>query len=119
MKSYREPHRAELTALERDEQVAKWIELNAERVSLQIATKPQGGRPESGVRAASRELGIESTDTHRAVKVASLSNEAKEAAREGGGSLSKSGDALLSVLLTKILRFTGCPYWAASAGMRF
>ena len=77
-------HRSELTALERDEQVALWVKLNAERVSLQSATKPQGGRPESGVRAAARELGIESTDAHRAVKVAGLSEEAKEAAREAG-----------------------------------
>ncbi|SPL63454.1 ParB/RepB/Spo0J family partition protein [Ochrobactrum soli] len=77
-------HRAELTALERDEQVAKWVELNASRVSAQSAPKPQGGRPESGINAASRELGIERTDAQRAVKVASLSDEAKEAAREVG-----------------------------------
>lgn len=77
-------HRAELTALERDEQVAKWVELNAAKVSAQVEAKPQGGRPESGVRAAARELGLEKEDARRAVKVASLSDEAKEAAREAG-----------------------------------
>lgn len=87
-------HRAELTALERDEHVSEWIKLSdkkaAELVSLQVATKlstrgrDNEGRPESGVRAASRELGIESTDAHRAVKVASLSEEAKVAAKEAG-----------------------------------
>ncbi len=38
-------HRAELTALERDEQIAKWLELAEARVSSQPAKKPQGGRP--------------------------------------------------------------------------
>lgn len=74
-------HRAELTTLQRDEQVAEWIKL-AKEVSLHNATKL--GRPESGARKASRDLGIETTDAHRAAKVASLSDEAKEAAREHG-----------------------------------
>lgn len=83
-------HRAELTALERDEQVAKWVELNADRQKAQSAPieskRPdgKGHRQESGINAASRELGIERTDAQRAVKVASLSDEAKEAARETG-----------------------------------
>lgn len=46
-------------ALERDEQVARWIELiELKRVSRQVDAKPEGGRPEAGVRAAARELGI-------------------------------------------------------------
>jgi len=86
-------HRAELTALERSEHVSEWIQLaerKAAQVLLQDATKlsKRGrdgeGRPESGVRAAARELNIESTAAHRAVKVASLSDAAKEAARETG-----------------------------------
>jgi hypothetical protein len=74
-------HRADLTKLERDEQIAEWIDIT-EKVSSQLATKPQGGRPESGVRAAARDLGVDRDDAHRAVKVASLSDEAKETARE-------------------------------------
>lgn len=78
-------HRAELTTLERDQHVARWVELvSAPQVSSQSATKPEGGRPESGVRKAARELNIPKDDAHRAVKVASLSDEAKEAARETG-----------------------------------
>jgi len=42
-------HRAELTVLEHDEQLAEWIRL-AEEVSVQVDPKPQGGRPESGVK---------------------------------------------------------------------
>ena len=87
-------HRAELTALERDEQVALWVKLNAERVLRQVDAKPQGGRPEGGTRAAAREIGISEPDARRAVKVASLSEEAKEAARESG--LDDNRSALLA-----------------------
>ena len=76
-------HRAELTTLERDEQVAEWVRLT-EGVSAQVAAKPQGGRPEGGVRAAARELGVDEDDARRAVKVDSLSPEAKQAARDAG-----------------------------------
>lgn len=87
-------HRAELTVVERSEHIAEWIRL-ADRVSLQVATKPQGGRPEGGVRKASRELGVETTEAHRAVKVAAISDEAKEVAKEVG--LDDNQSALLKV----------------------
>jgi ParB-like nuclease domain len=87
-------HRAELTKLERDENIAEWIKIT-EGVSAQVAPKPQGGRPEGGVRAASRELGIDEDDGRRAVKVASISEEAKEAARDAG--IDNNRSALLSV----------------------
>jgi hypothetical protein len=80
-------HRAELTTLQRDEQVAEWIRLTDEKqqeVSGQPAHKPQGGRPRGGVSAATRDLGLERRDATRAIKVASLSDEAKVAAREHG-----------------------------------
>lgn len=80
-------HRAELTALERSEHVSEWIQL-AEKKSLavlgQLDPKPQGGRPEGGIRKAARELNLERKDAERAVKVASLSDEAKEAAKKSG-----------------------------------
>ncbi len=85
-------HRSELTKLERDEQVAEWIKIT-ERISFQSETK-SAGRPEGGVRAAARELGIDNADAHRAVKVASLSESAKEAAREEG--LDNNRSALLA-----------------------
>jgi len=86
-------HRADLSALERDEHVAEWIGL-AERVSTQVAPKPQGGRPEAGIRKAARELGIDRDDARRAAKVASLAPEAKQAARDAG--LSDNRTALLN-----------------------
>lgn len=87
-------HRAELTALERDEQVARWIELVEQKVSAQHVQKPQGGRPEGGISAASRELGINRMDASRATKVAGLSDEAKDYAREHD--LSDNRTALLN-----------------------
>lgn len=85
-------HRAELTKLERDDNIAEWIKIT-ERVSSQVAKKPEGGRPEGGVNAAARELGVDKDDAYRAVKVASLSDEAKDAARETG--LDNNRSALL------------------------
>ncbi len=78
-------HRSELTKLEYGEQVARWIELkNVEGVLGQVDPKPHGGRPESGLRAAARELPLDGTtdeakrsDARRALKIASLSEDAK------------------------------------------
>jgi ParB family chromosome partitioning protein len=74
-------HRAELSSLDRSDHIARWIELTGERISAQSEPKTERGRPESGIRAAARELGIDRSDAQRAVKVASLSPDAKEAAR--------------------------------------
>lgn len=76
-------HRSDLTALDRSEHIAEWVRL-ADRVSSQVGTKPQGGRPEGGIRAAARELGLNKTEAHRAVKIGGLSDAAKEVARETG-----------------------------------
>lgn len=76
-------HRSELSALERDEQVAEWVSL-ADAVLRQTAAKPQGGRPQGGVRAAARDIGVSDRDARRAVKVAGLSDEAKAEARALG-----------------------------------
>lgn len=88
-------HRAELTKLERDEHVAEWVRL----VEAEKPRQPDavlGGRGnEGGVRAASRELGISEPDARRAVKVDSISDEAKDAAREAG--LDDNRSALLAV----------------------
>jgi ParB-like chromosome segregation protein Spo0J len=77
-------HRAELTPLERAEHIAEWLRLTEKEVSAQVAPKLLGGRPESGVRAAARELGIERTEAQRAIKIDSITPEAKAAAREAG-----------------------------------
>jgi ParB family chromosome partitioning protein len=77
-------HRAELTALERDVQIARWAELTAVK-GAQIAPPFGGQQPnDKGIKKVARDLGIERTDVQRAVKVASLSEEAKRAARDAG-----------------------------------
>lgn len=86
-------HRADLKKLERDEQVAEWVKIT-DRLSAQSVQKATGGRPEGGISAASRELGIERMDASRALKVASLSDAAKDAARDVG--LDDNRSALLA-----------------------
>lgn len=93
-------HRSELTVLQRDEHVAEWIKLTEESEAASKVFQPEtvskGGRGhKGGVRAAARDLGIDSVDAHRAVKVASLTDEAKEVAREVG--LDDNRSALLEV----------------------
>jgi len=75
-------HRAELTALERSEQIARWAELTVAKVS-QSATPCGGDQPhEKGIRKVARDLKLDKDDVQRAVKVSSLSDEAKRAARD-------------------------------------
>lgn len=100
-------HRAELTALQRDEQIARWIELTTVKGELpDLKSKPvqpaqvSGGRGnKGGLSDAARELGIERTDAHRAIKVADLSPEAKAAAVETG--LDDNRSALLEAAKEK------------------
>jgi ParB family transcriptional regulator, chromosome partitioning protein len=88
-------HRTELTRLERDTQVARWAELTAAKV-VQSAPPSGGHQPkEKGVRKIAADLGLEKTDVIRAVKVASISEEAKQAARDAG--LDDNRTALLQV----------------------
>jgi ParB-like chromosome segregation protein Spo0J len=97
-------HRADLTVLERDEHISEWVRLagkNDDGVSAQDAPKLSArgrngeGRPESGINAASRELGVERTAAQRATKVAAITPEAKAAAKENG--LDNNQAALLQV----------------------
>lgn len=85
-------HRADLSELQRKEQIAEWIAItDAERReahSAQVAPiesrrdDNRGHRPESGINAAARDLGVERTEAQRAVKIASISEQAKQAAIE-------------------------------------
>jgi ParB-like chromosome segregation protein Spo0J len=88
-------HRSELTALERDTQIGRWAELTAAKVG-QIGPPSGGAQPaEKGVRKVARELKLDRKDVERAVKVASLSSEAMQAARVAG--LDDNRTALLDV----------------------
>lgn len=86
-------HRAELTKLERDEQIAEWIRITEAEKPVQSAQVSGGRGNEGGISAASRDLGVERTDAIRALQVDSLSSDAKDAAREAG--LDNNRSALL------------------------
>jgi ParB-like chromosome segregation protein Spo0J len=88
-------HRSELTALERDTQIGRWAELTAAKAS-QVETPLGGAQPsEKGVRKVANDLGFDKSDVQRAIKVASISPEAKQAARVAG--LDDNRTALLEV----------------------
>jgi len=80
-------HRAELTVTERAECIAEWLRLVEQRQTAQVApneskrTDGRGHRPQGGVNAATRELGIDRTEAHRAVKIDALPEEVKAEAR--------------------------------------
>ena len=90
-------HRAELTVTQRADQITEWIRLTEAKLqSSQVGTKgPVGHRPPSGVNAAARDLGVSKSEAHRAVKIAAITPEAKEAAREAG--IANNQSALLKV----------------------
>jgi ParB-like chromosome segregation protein Spo0J len=88
-------HRAELTVLERDTQVARWAELLAAK-ERQVDAPSGGAQPaDKGIKKAARELNISEPDARRAVKVASISPEAQALARDAG--LDDNRSALLDI----------------------
>lgn len=103
-------HRKELTVDERSEHVNEWLALTEEKIAKEVISgqlvpklksddNPKGaGRPESGIAAASRELGIGEKAAQRAVKIASRTPEAKEACIAAG--LDNNQKALLEVANT-------------------
>jgi ParB/RepB/Spo0J family partition protein len=88
-------HRAELTVQERADHIAEWVRLTDEKQSSQVATKGLGHRPRGGINDAAREIGVDKDAAHRAVKIAGISPEAKEAAKQAG--LDDNQSALLKV----------------------
>lgn len=92
-------HRAELTALERAKLVAEWVELTEEKVG-QVAQVYGGRGNKEGISEASRQLGVERTEVRRALKVASLSPEAQDAAREVGLDDNRSACRVFSTRMT-------------------
>ena len=111
--------RADLTALEHDEHVAEWERLTEAKGVLgqsapKLSTRGRAGegRPESGVRAAVRVLGLERTEVRRAIKVDGLSPEAKQAAREVGLDDNRRGATLHRADLTAAERDDHITEWA-------
>jgi hypothetical protein len=87
-------HRADLTMLQRSEQIARWIELQKQKRDALAVPIKMKGRKQGGINGAARGLGIEKGEAHRAGYIAALSPEAKVAAREYG--LDNNKGALLA-----------------------
>jgi hypothetical protein len=71
---------------ERAEHIAEWVRITGEKVKAQVAPldRPHDrGRQNQGINAAVRDLGIDRTEAQRAVKIAAIAPEAKEAAQRG------------------------------------
>ena len=92
-------HRAELTTIQRAEQVAEFVRLAKEKREAdkpaQVAQVSGGRGNEGGDSLAARELGIDREEVRRAQKIDAISDDAKEAAREAG--LDNNQSALLSI----------------------
>lgn len=86
-------HRAELSALERDEHIAEWERI----ISTQRVENPGRGRP-GAAPATAKALGISASAVKQARATASLPDAAKEAARETG--LDNNRAALLAAAKT-------------------
>jgi ParB/RepB/Spo0J family partition protein len=78
-------HRADLTQLQRKEQIAEWIRLTDEKSDAAgVRQHRKAGQQPGGLSAAAREIGVKRTSAQEAIKVASLSEEAKAAAVKHG-----------------------------------
>ena len=78
--------------MERDKLVAEWCRLVGKNKPAQVA-HPDPRYEKRGQSEAARQLGLSQPDVHRAIKVASLSPEAQQAAHELG--LADNRSALL------------------------
>ena len=87
---------------ERADQIAEWAELTAQKEILLAQVAPKAPhRPEGGERQSARDLGLDRNEVQRAKKIASITPEAKQAARDAG----IDGNRLTSDTLSPIARY--------------
>lgn len=87
-------HRREITALERAELQARWVEIVGKDKPGELRPVSKGGRGnKGGINKAASDLGIPATNLKQSVRIASLSEDAKEAAK--ASSLDDNQSALL------------------------
>ena len=83
--------------MERDKLVAEWCRLvGRDEVLAQVAPKVQNGRPKGGERETARQLGLDRDDVRRAIKVASITPEAQQAAHDVGNRWATKSKQLLA-----------------------
>lgn len=87
-------HRAELTVLERSNHLDKWRRLTVDQANAQVAHWGHtGGRPDRGHTRTAEQFGLTRREVERAERIASLPDEAQEAAQVAG--LADNQSALL------------------------
>ena len=94
-----------LPQMERDKLVAEWCRLVGKPISRQVDEKIERGRPQSGNAEAARQLGLSEPDVRRAIKVASITPEAQQAAHDVG--LADNRTALLEAASKPALSLPG------------
>ncbi|UWL59247.1 hypothetical protein NIK97_06745 [Brucella pseudintermedia] len=93
-------HRREITALERAELQARWVEITAKDKPGELRPVSKGGRGnKGGLSKASTDLGLPRSTLQQSVRIASLSPAAKEAAKASG--LDDNQSALLKAAKKK------------------
>lgn len=75
-------HRAELTKLERAEQIEEWRKLSKELAG--VMPQQHGGHNQEGVTGAAEALGVDRKTVRKARDIANMTPEAKEAAQDAG-----------------------------------
>ncbi|SCD25344.1 hypothetical protein BR141012304_20879 [Brucella inopinata] len=71
-------HRREITALERTELQARWVEITSRDKPREVRAVSSGERGKrGGVKQAARDLNLPETNLHQSVRIASLSDDAK------------------------------------------
>lgn len=86
-----------LPQMERDKLVGEWKALIRRDKVSQLGT-PSGGRQptDEAIRETARQLGLSKNDVHRAIKVASITPEAQQAAHEVGNRWATKSKQLLA-----------------------
>jgi len=78
-------HRGELSKLDRDRQLVRYLDLMMSGEVLRGArAKPTGGRPRGGLREAARQLGIPESTVRDALKAATITDEGARAVTDLG-----------------------------------
>lgn len=110
--------RAELPQMERDKLVAEWERLVGRgNKPVQLGQVSTGGRGnKSGESEAARQLGLSRQDVRRAIKVASITPEAQQAAHEVGNRWATKSKQLLA-FASRWVQLVGI--WWASGGEAF
>ena len=88
-----------LPQMERDRLVAEWERLVGRESQMRHVDAPKPQYEKHGQREAARQLGLSEPDVRRAIKVASITPEAQQAAHEVGNRWATKSKQLVALFL--------------------